>query len=34
MRIMENPNVEAAQRPPSGILREQDPHSRILLCAR
>jgi hypothetical protein len=24
----------AAKRAPSGILREQNPHSRILLCAK
>ena len=34
MRIMENTRTAAAKRPPLGILREQNPHSRILLCAK
>jgi hypothetical protein len=33
MRIMETTDKAAAKRTPSGILREQNPHSRILLCA-
>jgi hypothetical protein len=33
MQITENTHTAAAKRPPSGVLREQNPHSRILLCA-
>jgi hypothetical protein len=33
MRIMEKTDTAAAKRPPSGVLREQNPQSRILLCA-
>jgi len=34
MRIMENTNAAAAKRPPSGVLREQHPRSRMLFCAK
>ena len=34
MPLMEHTDTAAAKRPPSGILREQSPHSRILLCAK
>jgi hypothetical protein len=33
MGIMDNTDAAAAKRPPSGVLREQNPRSRILLCA-
>jgi hypothetical protein len=33
MRIKDNTDTAAAKRPPSGVLREQSPRSRILLCA-
>jgi hypothetical protein len=34
MGILESTDTAAAKRPPSGALREQNPHSRILLCAK
>ena len=33
MRHLETTDLAAAKRTPSGILREQNPHSRIVLCA-
>jgi hypothetical protein len=30
---LDTTNTAAAKRPPSGVLREQNPHARILLCA-
>jgi hypothetical protein len=33
MTIEESTDTAAAKRPPSGVLREQDSRSRILLCA-
>jgi hypothetical protein len=34
MNVLEITATAAAKRTPSGVLREQNPHSRILLCAR
>jgi hypothetical protein len=33
MQVMENTKTAAAKRPPSGVLREQNPRTRFLLCA-